>query len=120
MNLKVLSHLIFLEEEVIRYTYTLLNNNSQVILSGSGTSNEVNSLLSGLYVLEVENNLGCTQFNPIEIFDINSDIVFSDILISNSECYGENGYAELNITNQNTDNYIYNWYELRRSRMGYR
>ena len=96
------------------YSYSLYGPNSltESVLSGFGSSGGLSGLLSGVYTLIVEDDLGCVASVSEEIFNLSNEIEFDDIEIEDALCYGQNGSAYLNIINSVNSDYIYHWYQL--------
>ena len=96
------------------YSYNLYNSSSlvQPILSGLGFEDELGSLPSDTYTLVIEDELGCVLSISEEIIDNANEILFDDIEINPSLCYGENGSVILDITDSSSEDFIYHWYQL--------
>jgi len=81
--------------------YTLLWNNAQ-------TSQNISNLAAGNYVLNIEDDLGCTTTFAMDI-DEPDTLIYFDPIISHVNCYGGNdGEIFLNV-NGGTAPYFYDW-----------
>ena len=107
------------------YTYYIYGPSpfTEIILTGSGSSNSLSSLYSGVYTLVVEDGQGCQVSITEEINSSAPEIIFDVIdeydfgiweidFISNITCYGENELISIDILNDDNADYNYYWYKF--------
>tara|TARA_Y100000994_G_scaffold86953_1_gene72007 strand:+ start:8621 stop:16444 length:7824 start_codon:yes stop_codon:yes gene_type:complete len=107
------------------YSYSIYGPSpmTEIILTGSGSSDNLTSLYSGIYTLVVQDGQGCQISISEEISSVNQEILFDVIdeydfgiwevdFVSSVLCYGENELISIDVSNGNNLDYNYYWYQF--------